>query len=138
MHQLHEFMQFKMQLLMTLMFLVPSFYPTFNIYSRQNIHDPKRKCMHNFQHENSTCASLFQPNILGILLMNSCNTDTFFSNYYHWQSVRFGFMYLLCGYVKKRRVAFQFRNILKLQLTFSMYLCKDQTFQALKERVEFV
>jgi len=27
--------------------------------------------------------------ILGILLMNSCNTDIFFSNYYHWQSVRF-------------------------------------------------
>ena len=21
--------------------------------------------------------------------MNSCNTDIFFSNYYHWQSVRF-------------------------------------------------
>lgn len=45
MHQLHEFMQFKMQLLMTLVFLVPSFYPTFNIYSRQNIHYPKRKCI---------------------------------------------------------------------------------------------
>ena len=29
--------------------------------------------------------------ILGILLMNSCNTDIFFSNYYHWQSVRFEF-----------------------------------------------
>ena len=27
--------------------------------------------------------------ILGILLMNSCNTDIFFSNYYHLQSVRF-------------------------------------------------
>ena len=27
--------------------------------------------------------------ILGILLMNSCNTDIFFSNHYHWQSVRF-------------------------------------------------
>ena len=27
--------------------------------------------------------------ILGIPLMNSCNTDIFFSNYYHWQSVRF-------------------------------------------------
>ena len=26
---------------------------------------------------------------LGILLMNSCNTDIFFSNYYHLQSVRF-------------------------------------------------
>ena len=23
--------------------------------------------------------------------MNSCNTDIFFSNYYHWQSVRFEF-----------------------------------------------
>ena len=29
--------------------------------------------------------------ILGILLMNSCNTDIFFSNYYHLQSVRFEF-----------------------------------------------
>ena len=27
--------------------------------------------------------------ILGILLMNSCNTDIFSSNYYHLQSVRF-------------------------------------------------
>ena len=27
--------------------------------------------------------------ILGILLMNSCNTDILFSNYYHLQSVRF-------------------------------------------------
>ena len=27
--------------------------------------------------------------ILGILLMNSCNTDIFFRNYYHLQSVRF-------------------------------------------------
>ena len=27
--------------------------------------------------------------ILGILLMNSCYTDIFFSNYYHLQSVRF-------------------------------------------------
>ena len=27
--------------------------------------------------------------ILGILLMNSCNTDIFFSNYSHLQSVRF-------------------------------------------------
>ena len=27
--------------------------------------------------------------ILGILLMNSCNTDIFFSTYYHLQSVRF-------------------------------------------------
>ena len=27
--------------------------------------------------------------ILGILLMNSSNTDIFFSNYYHLQSVRF-------------------------------------------------
>ena len=27
--------------------------------------------------------------ILGILLMNSCNTDIFFGKYYHWQSVRF-------------------------------------------------
>ena len=27
--------------------------------------------------------------ILGILLMNSCNTDIFFSNYYYLQSVRF-------------------------------------------------
>lgn len=27
--------------------------------------------------------------ILDILLMNSCNTDIFFSNYYHLQSVRF-------------------------------------------------
>ena len=27
--------------------------------------------------------------ILGILLMNSCNTDIFFSNYYNLQSVRF-------------------------------------------------
>ena len=27
--------------------------------------------------------------ILGILLMNSCKTDIFFSNYYHLQSVRF-------------------------------------------------
>ena len=27
--------------------------------------------------------------ILGILLINSCNTDIFFSNYYHLQSVRF-------------------------------------------------
>ena len=27
--------------------------------------------------------------ILEILLMNSCNTDIFFSNYYHLQSVRF-------------------------------------------------
>ena len=26
--------------------------------------------------------------ILGILLMNSCNTDIFFSDYYHLQSVR--------------------------------------------------
>jgi len=30
--------------------------------------------------------------ILGILLMNSCNTDIFFSNYYHLQSVRFEFV----------------------------------------------
>ena len=29
--------------------------------------------------------------ILGTLLMNSCNTDIFFSNYYHLQSVRFEF-----------------------------------------------
>ena len=29
------------------------------------------------------------PHILCMLLMNSCNTDMFFSNYYHWQSVRF-------------------------------------------------
>ena len=27
--------------------------------------------------------------ILGILLMNSCNTDIFLGNYYHLQSVRF-------------------------------------------------
>ena len=27
--------------------------------------------------------------ILGILLMNSCNTDIFFSNYYNLQSVHF-------------------------------------------------
>ena len=31
--------------------------------------------------------------ILGILLMNSCNTDIFFSNYYHLQSVRFELAY---------------------------------------------
>ena len=30
--------------------------------------------------------------ILGILLMNSCNTDIFFSNYYHLQSVRFEYV----------------------------------------------
>ena len=30
--------------------------------------------------------------ILGILLMNSCNTDIFFSNYYHLLSVRFEYM----------------------------------------------
>ena len=30
--------------------------------------------------------------ILGILLMNSCNTDTFFSNYYHLLSVRFEYV----------------------------------------------
>ena len=33
--------------------------------------------------------------ILGILLMNSCNTDIFFSNYYHLQSVRFELVILL-------------------------------------------
>ena len=33
--------------------------------------------------------------ILGVLLMNSCNTDIFFSNYYHWQSVRFEFVLVL-------------------------------------------
>ena len=32
--------------------------------------------------------------ILGILLMNSCNTDIFFSNYYHLQSVRFEYISL--------------------------------------------
>ena len=32
--------------------------------------------------------------ILGILLMNSCNTDIFFSNYYHLQSVRFELAYM--------------------------------------------
>ena len=31
--------------------------------------------------------------ILGILLMNSCNTDIFFSNYYHLQSVRFEYVF---------------------------------------------
>ena len=31
--------------------------------------------------------------ILGILLMNSCNADIFFSNYYHLQSVRFEYSY---------------------------------------------
>ena len=31
--------------------------------------------------------------ILGILLINSCNTDIFFSNYYHLQSVRFELVY---------------------------------------------
>ena len=30
--------------------------------------------------------------ILGMLLMNSCNTDRFFSNYYHLQSVRFEYV----------------------------------------------
>ena len=30
--------------------------------------------------------------ILGILLMNSCNTDIFFSNSYHLQSVRFEYL----------------------------------------------
>ena len=30
--------------------------------------------------------------ILGILLMNSCNTDIFLSNYYHLQSVRFEYV----------------------------------------------
>ena len=30
--------------------------------------------------------------ILGILLMKSCNTDIFFSNYYHLQSVRFEYL----------------------------------------------
>ena len=30
--------------------------------------------------------------ILGILLMNSCNTDILFSNYYHLQSVRFEYI----------------------------------------------
>ena len=33
--------------------------------------------------------------ILGILLMNSCNTDIFLSNYYHWQSVRFELQFTL-------------------------------------------
>ena len=31
--------------------------------------------------------------ILGILLMNSCNTDIFFSNYHHLQSVRFELLF---------------------------------------------
>jgi len=42
--------------------------------------------------------------ILGILLMNSCNKDIFFSNYYHLQSVRFELLlqlfkncFLLCS-----------------------------------------
>ena len=33
--------------------------------------------------------------ILGILLVNSCNTDIFFGNYYHLQSVRFE-AYFIC------------------------------------------
>ena len=33
--------------------------------------------------------------ILGILMMNSCNTDIFFSNYYHLQSVRFEYQSFL-------------------------------------------
>ena len=32
--------------------------------------------------------------VLGILLMNSCNTDIFSSNYYHLQSVRFELRYI--------------------------------------------
>ena len=36
-----------------------------------------------------TCRVDRLAHILGILLMNSCNTDISFSNYYHLQSVRF-------------------------------------------------
>ena len=44
---------------------------------------------------------------LGILLMNSCNTNIFFSNYYHLQSVRFEF--LLCH--KKAFAASKKKNV---------------------------
>ena len=47
--------------------------------------------------------------ILGILLMNSCYTDIFFSNYYHLQSVRFE--------LRSRRVRLE-RNPLKRSWQF--------------------
>ena len=33
--------------------------------------------------------------------MNSCNTDIFFSNYYHLQSVRFEFEYIQFSFLKR-------------------------------------
>ena len=43
---------------------------------------------------------------LGILLMNSCNTDIyiyiFFSNYYHLQSVRFEFIHKMSSNTRTR------------------------------------
>ena len=49
--------------------------------------------------------------ILGILLMNSCNTDIFFSNYYHLQSVRFEYNGLVVIIAKRKQ-----RQHVKLQL----------------------
>ena len=43
--------------------------------------------MHKFK--SLYTVSMVIETILGILLMNSCNTDIFFSTYYHLQSVRF-------------------------------------------------
>ena len=71
--------------------------------NHRNRHMRLIKCTtgHKFQKERWRCSLLLQStfvffvllwgiaHILGILLMNSCNTDIFFSNYYHLQSVRF-------------------------------------------------
>ena len=57
--------------------------------------------------------------ILGILLMNSCNTDIFFSNYYHLQSVRFNLL-VFCISLKLIR---------RRRLSHSGYRFSNETFQ---------
>ena len=56
--------------------------------------------------------------ILGILLMNSCNTDIFFDNYYHLQSVRFE--YELIKHVKRESCLRHFDGRIYVVRTISL------------------
>ena len=56
---------------------IPCRWPLCNDYART---------LYKFNGAETNCGIA---HILGILLMNSCNTEIFFSNYYHLQSVHF-------------------------------------------------
>ena len=53
--------------------------------------------------------------ILGILLMNSCNTDIFFSNYYHLQSVCFEMSLIPSGNTTSTSTSIEKRPVLSSQ-----------------------